>query len=262
MKQDKLKSREQELRNEYRYGFYTCPIFYKAHLWIHSARISWITREIATFLAELCPGKFDIEKVVALSIVHDDTEIIVGDIVGPVKMAFTPEEKAAYEQSCTDAIDVLYQAYGKQFKTYDYRELLQMEDAGDSLEYAIMKYADKLEWHLEVYHELLAGNKPFDDECVKSFWSTAYDLSYEYSLTYLEKLLKALWLEKKDIQGHPILDIFTKYSSEEVLWKSKWFHTKESIDTLTGFPVYDARVWLHFQYGNAEQLAYLYERVE
>ena len=107
----KLLSREQELRNEYRYGFFSCPIYYKANLWIHTARISWITREIATYLDTLCPGKFDIEKVVALSIVHDDTEIIVGDIVSPVKMAFTPEEKAAYEQDCRDAIDILYDAY-------------------------------------------------------------------------------------------------------------------------------------------------------
>ena len=125
----KLLSREQELRNEYRYGFFSCPIYYKANLWIHTARISWITREIATYLAELCPGKFDIELAVALSIVHDDTEIIVGDIVGPVKMNFTPEEKAKYEQDCRDSIDILYQAYGRDFKTYDYRELLLMEDA-------------------------------------------------------------------------------------------------------------------------------------
>ena len=258
----KLLSREQELRNEYRYGFFSCPIYYKANLWIHTARISWITREIATYLAELCPGKFDIELAVALSIVHDDTEIIVGDIVGPVKMNFTPEEKAKYEQDCRDSIDILYEAYGRDFKTYDYRELLLMEDAADSIEYAVMKYADKLEGHLETYHELLAGNKDFDQEEKKHFWATAYDLSYQYSFTYLEKLLDALGLTLDDISWHPILDISKKFSSEEILSKSKWFHTRESIDELTGFPVYDARVWLHFKYWNAEQLAYLYERVE
>ena len=73
----KLLSREQELRNEYRYGFYNCSIYYKANLWIHTARISWITREIASFLDTIVPGKIDVEKAVALSIVHDDTEIIV-----------------------------------------------------------------------------------------------------------------------------------------------------------------------------------------
>lgn len=258
----KLLSRELELRNEYRYGFYKCPIYYKANLWIHTARISWIAREIATFLDTLRPNTFDIEKTVALSVVHDDTEIIVWDIVWPVKMAFTPEEKAAYEKSCSDSIDILYAEYWKDFTDYDYKELLLMEDAWDSIEYAIMKYADKLEWHLEVYHELLAENKAFDDECIVSFWATAYDLSYGYSFTYLEKLLEVLDLTLDDIAWHPILDITTKYSSKEVLDKSNGFHTKESIEKKTGFPVYDARVWLHFKYGHAEQLGYLYERVE
>ncbi len=258
----KLLSREQELRNEYRYGFFSCPIYYKTNLWIHTARISWIVREIATFLDTLRPGLFDIEKTVALSIVHDDTEIIVWDIVSPVKAAFSPEEKAAYEQDCRDSIDILYEAYGKDFTDYDYRELLLMEDAWDSLEYAIMKYADKLEGHLETYHELLAGNEAFDKECLENFWANAYDLSYKWPITYLKKLLDALDLTLEDISWHPILDIYHKFSSEEVLSKSNGFHTKESIDVLTGFPVYDARVWLHFQYGNAEQLGYLYERVE
>ena len=258
----KLLSREQELRNEYRYGFFSCPIYYKANLWIHTARISWITREIATFLDSLRPNSFDIEKTVALSIVHDDTEIIVGDIVSPVKMAFTPEEKKAYEDKCTWAIDILYAKYWKDFTDYDYKQLLLMEEAGTSIEYAIMKYADKLEAHLEVYHELLAWNKAFDDECAENFWIDAYDFSYSSSMTYLQKLLDILWLTQSDISWHPILDISKKFSSEEVLAKSNGFHTKESIEKKTGFPVYDARIWLHFQYGHAEQLAYLYERVE
>jgi len=150
---EKLLSREQELRNEYRYGFFSCPIYYKANLWIHTARISWITREIATFLHSLRPGMFDIEKTVALSIVHDDTEIIVWDIVSPVKMAFTPEQKKEYEDKCAGAIDTLYETYWKDFIDYDYKELLLMEEAWDSIEYSIMKYADKLEAHFSLTFE-------------------------------------------------------------------------------------------------------------
>lgn len=262
MKDTQLKSREQELREVYRYGFYDSPIYYKANLRIHTARISWICRNIGEYLEKLRPNTFDIEKLVALSIVHDDTEIIVGDIVWPVKMAFTHEEKAAYEQRCRDSIDILYKAYWNNFTDYDYRELLLMEDAWDSLEYAIMKYADKLEGHLEVYHELFAGNISFDKECKKKFGISTYDFSYNSSKEFLWQLLTRLWLTSKDIRGNPLLNIEQKITSEDILFKNWSFHTKESIQTQKWYYVYDAWVWLHFQYGSAEQIAYLYERVE
>lgn len=255
-----LESRENELKKVLRYGLWESPIFYKANLWIHTQRVSWIAENIALFLQKSLHIQIDSHLVKNLALVHDDEEIITGDIVGPQKESFSPEEKEKHEELCKNAIPLLEENYGENdFWGFSYESLLRISQSEkQSIEFIVMKYADKVDAHMEVLHEAFAGNTAFYNEVLEKFQITPYDFTYNNIEKHLQKILDFLGLEKESISQNVFLNIVPRYTSEYVLKKWEGQHTQNSIKKESGIHSYDFWKSLHFSHGDTDAQEYLY----
>ena len=257
-----LQSREQELKNVWRYlgsgsGWET--MFYRPNLAIHTTRVNWITREITAFLETIDPSIFDRWLANELAIFHDDSEILTWDFLSMEKEKMSLEEKQKHEENCLRAIDALAKSY-EDVSRYDYKKLLLLDHYKQWVEYAIVNYADKLDAHMEIYHELLAGN-PIT---VKKLSQWNVDLyPYEYTrnkiVSLLGKLSNIFW---KELSGtHPLLMTSQIMDHLEIFTGSK-LHTSESIQEKSWYTLYDSWKELHFKYWNDWQKEYLYVQKE
>src|SRR5262245_38388561 len=70
--------RERGLKALYRYSRFEVMV-YRSNLWMHTHRMCWMIEELAPILKKHLP-KLDIDKCRVLALVHDDAELITGDI--------------------------------------------------------------------------------------------------------------------------------------------------------------------------------------
>jgi 5'-deoxynucleotidase YfbR-like HD superfamily hydrolase len=73
-----FKNREEDLRKITRYQNYSV-MFYRTNLFTHSKRVAWLVQEMIPF-AQATWQDFNGQKAKFLALVHDDQEIIMGDI--------------------------------------------------------------------------------------------------------------------------------------------------------------------------------------
>lgn len=257
-----LESRENELKKIFRYQWSPCnPMYYRPNLWIHTKRVEWISKEIALWL---WLSDSQIHRIQKLARYHDDAEIIAGDVLSMNKENFSPEEKKAYEKSCDDAINILIKNYSwelwPEYEIY-LNELEQSQTDNqynwETLEKAIVMYADKLDAHMEVSHEIYAWNKMFTIP-LSDFWLDVNPYDYTRNkinalkTDIISRFPKPIQVKSIDLlQLDTILDV---YSTAE-----KWMkHTVDSLKKETWNILYDAWIQLHFSYGNTEAQEYLY----
>lgn len=148
--------REEGLKKLYRYGAFDV-LFYRPSLWTHTHRVSWLVEELSPVAKKHFP-KFDAEKARILALVHDDAELITGDIMSRTKARAS---KAAVRKMHDDefrAIQVLAKRYPRTVAGYSYKKLLTEAFDRTSIEAQVVTYADKLDAYCEGLHEVLAGN--------------------------------------------------------------------------------------------------------
>jgi 5'-deoxynucleotidase YfbR-like HD superfamily hydrolase len=113
-----LCDRNTELKSILRYGtrdeWY--PVFYRPDLLIHTTRVFWITREICKYLKENSTANFQEDIALDMARVHDDSELLAGDIISVRKAEFSEKEKQQYEQKCLAAIEQLSENYSQETK--------------------------------------------------------------------------------------------------------------------------------------------------
>jgi 5'-deoxynucleotidase YfbR-like HD superfamily hydrolase len=152
------KEREEKLKQIYRYSLFE-HMMYRSSVWDHTHRVLWLAEEILPIAEKYL--KLDVEKVRALALVHDDEEMITGDIPGGVKFAMSEEEKKKLLEKENIAADELAQKYPKEVHGYSYRALLKHSAHKDCLEAQLVSYLDKADAYGESLHELYAGNSGF-----------------------------------------------------------------------------------------------------
>jgi 5'-deoxynucleotidase YfbR-like HD superfamily hydrolase len=152
------KEREQKLREINRYSLFEVML-YRSNLWGHTHRVLWLVEEILS-AAEKCL-KLDSTKARILALVHDDEEMITGDIPAGVKAAMSEEEKQQMWEDEKNAADTLAQKYPKEIDGYNYRAMLKHSADKDCIEAQLVSYLDKIDAYCESLHELFAGNISF-----------------------------------------------------------------------------------------------------
>ncbi|OHA89707.1 MAG: hypothetical protein A2741_02020 [Candidatus Zambryskibacteria bacterium RIFCSPHIGHO2_01_FULL_43_27] len=150
--------RETGLKNLYRYSMFEV-MFYRPNLWEHSHRVSWLVEELAPVAQKYFD--IDIEKARVLALVHNDAEMITGDVQAGHKARMTEEKLKVIELAEEKAIEILAEKYPKQVHGYEYRDLLMRALKKDSIEAQLVMYTDKLDALCESMHELFAGNLSF-----------------------------------------------------------------------------------------------------
>lgn len=151
--------RQKNLRRIFRYDMFEV-MFYRPDLWLHSHRVSWLIEDLAP-LAQKYLKKFDTEKSALIGFVHDDAEMITGDVQAGHKAVMTMRELRKIERDEAAAIEMLAKRYPRNIGPYAYRELLCEALYHSSIEAQVSDYADKLDGFSESMHEVLAGNISF-----------------------------------------------------------------------------------------------------
>ncbi len=222
--------REEKLREIERYSA-ADVYFYRPNLWHHSLRVALIVEKLSPFIKEALP-QCDIKKAKVLALVHDDAEIITGDVQVAHKDQMTKEELEKVDNDEAEAIEEISKEYPEEAGGYNYRNLLIHALKKDCIEARVVSYADKVDAFCESMHELLGGNllglRPVIGETL---------IIYNFGNKYPE--LKPL-LEKKE---SPFIDI-KKVINPMREHKERYVHlnrphTRESIMKETEWPVYN-----------------------
>ncbi|PIN86051.1 hypothetical protein COV19_06900 [Candidatus Woesearchaeota archaeon CG10_big_fil_rev_8_21_14_0_10_44_13] len=156
----KFNGREQKLEMIKRYAKRS-PMFYRTNNGIHSRRVARITNEIIPFAEHVFGGDFNGPLALAQAYVHDDPEIITGDIEVCTKKMMDLKElvlKRSYE---LEAIGYFCQLYPERVNGYKYHDLLDAAIEKVTKEAQVVSLADKLDGFGEALHEVFAGNTVF-----------------------------------------------------------------------------------------------------
>jgi len=246
--------REEGLRSVKRYSLYQ-TIFYRTDLWTHSRRVAWIVEELIPLALEVFGESFDSEKALALALVHDDAEIIFGDIQAGNKVKMSKKELEDIEQRERFAIEDLVKKSPSHLGRYLYRDLLIEAIEKRSLEYILVDWADKYDAYCEALHELYAGNISLTVHIENEYGKI--DLPTEYYLNYFNSF------QRKFPQSKALFDK-----------KNPWFvvppppqsniaeqgvrHSESSSKIKKGYHFYDQWIALTLEKGDQKDRENLY----
>lgn len=257
----KLLSREEELSKVFRYEWSPCnPVFYRPNLLIHSRRVEWISSEITKFLIEKTKKNIDIILVREMAKFHDDTEILTWDFLAMDKESFSKSKQDDYENDSINAISILYDNYWNISERENYKDILLNIESKKWLEFLIVDFADKLDAHLEITHELLAWNEAFNIKLTK--WNI--DLKpFNYTKNKLIKILPNILEYFKDDYNleWSFLDLNSPVNTEKCL-DNKKIHNLDNLRNKSWYNLYDLWIDLHFNYWNSSDIDYLINQIE
>lgn len=169
--------RKEELEQIERFSMYPV-MYYRTNLYIHSLRVSWFVGELIPFALQTWDN-FNQSLAMTLALVHDDAEIITGDIQLGHKLKMSPEQLAEVDRQEEKAIEIISQRFPLTVNGFSYKRLLVHALRKDCLEAQMVSLADKLDAYGESLHELLAGNKDFIPPC-KNYTRILRDFSNKY----------------------------------------------------------------------------------
>lgn len=124
----------------------------------HSASVAILGQALATIRNELFGGNVNVDKVAALALYHDTAEVVSGDLPTPVKY-YNDTMKNAYSEIEGAINDKLINSLPVELRK-SYAEYIEPDET--SMEYKIMKVADKLSAYIKSLEERQLGNRDFD----------------------------------------------------------------------------------------------------
>ncbi len=229
-------------------------MYYRSNLWMHSWRMFWLVEALAPLAQKYLKG-IDMEKARILALVHDDAEIVFGDIQSSARVYMSAEELAKTEQAEADAIEELCKTYPKEVHGYDYKELLTSMLHKSTIEAQLVSYVDKLDAYNESLHELFAGNISLLESIM--FYAHAFA---QFSAKY--PALKEFMSDKTSPLTY-LDDRTWRYPGSRHrntrLW---WPYTKETIGEVTAFPFYNEWKRIVIERGGKEGMEWLTKQKE
>ena len=132
-------------------------MFYRTNNWIHSLRVRWLVEELLP-LAKKHFKHLDTKRVICLALVHDDAEMITGDIQAGHKATMSKSALAKVHDNERQAIAILRKRHPITIEGYAYGDLLAEILEKKTLEAQLVSYADKIDGYCESLHEIHAGN--------------------------------------------------------------------------------------------------------
>ncbi len=123
----------------------------------HTQQVAVIAHALALIHNKNYGGNADIQKTVLLAQYHEVGEVITGDLPTPIKY-FNPEIKSAYKDLEVGACERLLAMLPDNLKD-EYRQFVLPDTT--TVEYKIVKFADRISAYLKCVEELKAGNTEF-----------------------------------------------------------------------------------------------------
>lgn len=240
--------REERLKGIMRYSIFE-TMLYRSSVYDHAHRVSWLAEVVGTVLAPVLPHDTNLARTIAM--VHDDAEMVTGDVQAGHKVQMTPEELAELDRKEEAALMELADRYPKELNGYNYRDLLLAALKKDSVEAQISEYADKLDAYCECLHDVLAGNLSLMSGLIYNVRTSAYIDKKTPLLSKALDLVKHPFIRPFIITPPPETPVtvaqFEKFSGKP--------HTADSIEVITErFPFYDAWKQLIIEKGAKDSL--------
>jgi len=222
--------REKALANLWRYRIFEI-MYYRPNVLLHSTRVSWWVKDIALIAKKYVKG-IDIEKARLAALVHDDAEMLTGDIPSHHKFFMSKFQAAQTDKEEKAAIEELSKKYPKKVGNYSYRDLLLQTFYKKSTEGQLVSYLDKLDAYCESLHEVLAGNICHLQSIM--YYSRILDRA---SITYPK--LKIFLQEGNSPVMYVNKRIYHDYVSAKYAGKFNKPHTAKSLNIESDFPFYN-----------------------
>ncbi len=235
--------RKEKLEKIYRYQFFD-KLFYRSNLWMHTHRVLWLLEEIAPLAQKYLT--FDLEKARIYALVHDDAEMVTGDIQAIQKQRMSKEELQKHDENDLLVIANLVNKYPKIVHGYSYELLLKEAVSKDTVEAQLVSYLDKLDAFCESLHEMYAGNVSILRSVV--FYSLILP-TFPHKYPALKDLLSS-----KESPLTFIADMISPYKIEFENYANLKPHTESSIQNTIDFPFYDTWKKIIVQRGKIDWL--------
>lgn len=232
--------RDDDLRRIERYSMYTVML-YRSNLYTHSQRVATLVKNMR-LAAERSFGKdYDSKKAEIMAFVHDDAEIIFGDVQAGNKSKMTPAQLSTVKKAEEDAIKTVSKRFPSQIGGYDYRKLLEEYKDYSSLESQVVCYADKYDALGEALHEVYAGNTFFVTNVTNQYGTIPTPLEYytKFFRDFQDKFPDTKKLFDQTLDMFELVDYQPK--AYRIIAKRGKLHTRRSVKTVTGDTHYD--VW-------------------
>ena len=157
-----LLGREEDLSKIKRYFHENFPVmFYRTNDLIHSRRVLWHLEEAIPNILSVYGTGFETEFARTLALVHDDVEILTGDIQLHEKEKMNKGELELLAKNETESLPRIIEKYGSTANGFDYAELLTAAKEKTRLEAQFVSFFDKFDGAGESWHEVWAGNSHF-----------------------------------------------------------------------------------------------------
>jgi len=248
--------RKQALEGIPRYHIYPL-MFYRTNLWIHGHRLVWMLEDILPVVKKIFPN-VDEKAVKLMAFIHDDLEIIMGDIPSSKRTVLTPEEKILLNETEQNAIEKITSRFPTSIGAYSYKELLERYNQikSDDIEAVIVKYCDKMDAYCEALHEIHAGNATFAEPDAYNKVPTGH---YTETLSQFEKSFP-LFTKIRQL-NHPLISLPQDLDAHKIAAQGT-LHTPSSIKEKTGVVHYDAWRDITQKYGGDWGVEMLVEQKE
>lgn len=202
------------------------PMYYRTNNLLHSRRVHLLVNDIKEVLRERYGRFINVDKTSTLSLVHDDAEIITGDIQLYHKERMTEAEKKKIEKDEADAIEVLAKRWPQEIRGFNYRALLLHALHKDCLEAQVVSFCDKVDAFCEALHEVFAGNAKFKGPAE----------NYVKRIGEFPEKFPAL--TRMIGYPHPLLGLPFGLNVGEIL-KNRRAHTEDNLFEMTDLPQYN-----------------------
>lgn len=213
-------------------------VFYRQNVYSHKEILKLLVRELNPIARRVFGMDFDTDYALALAEIHDDPEMLTGDIPQTYKDAMSIEEKISLDHKELAACYALAERYGGlSIKGFDYLSLsiayIKMED----IEAHFVNLLDKIASVWESFLEVRAGNKGFDG----SGASPPEPYPTINCLKKVEKIASNFNLHDFFSYGHPALEVpfhLTEADIKTTIERGRP-HTRRSIREPTEIRSYD-----------------------
>lgn len=224
------------------------PMYYRSNVFEHSLRVSWIVQEITPLAREVFGSGFDEDRAVLTACIHDDHEIVIGDVQGSQKHAMTTSQKSEFRTTEELAIIKVASRFPEYIGQYRYQDLLTDALEMKSVEAQIAMFADKVDGFGESLHEIYAGNETFVHHLTDPTFGVIVT-PIEYYIPILSSFvskhteLVSLFRKSFPLFSSPDIIDFTKIA------RTHHPHTPATLDAPTGYLHYDEWKRIILKYG-------------
>lgn len=162
----------------------------------HTQEVTVIAHALAVIHNEVFGGNADILKTVLYAVYHETAEVMTGDLPTPIKY-YNQSIQGAYKELEKSACEKIVNTLPKEMQPSLAPFVLADED---SIEYKLMKCADRLSAYVKCLEELRSGNGEFA-KAKKSIEDDLHSRKMPEVEYFFEKFIPSYLLTLDELEG-------------------------------------------------------------